>query len=292
MKVLVTGGRGAIGSRMMDRLRTLGHEPISYDIVDGQDLHDIEKLEAAIKSVDAVYHVAATANLNHMRTLEGAQNGILQNVNATHNVAHLCAKHGKWILFISTMCVYGDVEVHPISEDITLPNPSEIYAASKYAAEWIIRGYGINFDLAYTILRIATVYGPSCRPELGVHVFLNQARAGEPITVHGEGTQERTLTYVDDVVEGVLAPLQHPEAAKGQIFNISTTERTSAIQMAHQIKELTGSSSEIVHVAQRAFNTIREDVDVSKAKQLLGWEAATSFADGLKKTNEWMNSQS
>lgn len=274
----------------MKKLESLGHDPVSYDIVDGQDLFDVPLLEAAIQGVDVVYHVAAEANLNNMRTLEGARNGIMRNVGATDTVAYLCAKHHKWMLFISTMCVYGDVLEHPEREDTTLPNPSEIYATSKYSAEWLIRGYGINFNLPYTILRIATVYGPGCRPELGVHVFFKQALKGEPITVHGDGSQVRTLTYVDDVVDGVTAALAHQQEALGQIFNITGTEQISAVAMAHQIKALTNSSSEITFVPQRQYNTQHEDADVSKVKHLLHWEAQVSFADGLQKTLPWVKS--
>ena len=272
----------------MEKLWIMGHEPISYDILDGQDLFNLEQLEEAVKGADVVYHLAAEANLNYMRNLEGGKRGVLLNVGATDNVAYACAKYKKWLLFVSTMCVYGDVDEHPVKEDTTLPNPSEIYAASKYAAEWVIRGYGINFNLPYTILRIATVYGPGCRPELGVHVFLKQALKGEPLTVHGDGLQERTLTYIDDVIEGSVAPLAHAWESLGQIFNISGTEKTTAVGMAQQIKEITNSSSEIVFVPQRAYNTIREEADASKAKQLIGWEAKTSFAEGLKKTLVWM----
>lgn len=288
MKILVTGGKGAIGGRLMRKLEELGHEPVSFDIVDGQDLFNLEQLEAAIKNVDVVYHLAAQANLNYMRTLDGARDGMILNIGATEHVARLCAKHGKWMLFVSTMCVYGDTLTHPEHEDTTLPNPSEIYAASKYAAEWVVRGYGINFHLPYTILRIATVYGPECRPELGVHVFFKQALKGEPITVHGDGSQKRTLTYVDDVVEGCVAPLAHAQEAKGQIFNITGAEQVSAVSMAHEIKALTGSTSKIVFVPQRAFNTQTEDPDVSKAKRLLGWEAKVPFNEGLKKTLPWI----
>ncbi len=290
MKILVTGGKGFIGLKLMEKLAQMGHEPVSYDIVDGQDLFDMEKLEAAIKDVHAVYHVAAEADLTRMTTLNDGRRGLIANVGATDNVAYLCAKHGRWLLFASTICVYGDVEVHPVHEDTTLPNPSEIYAASKYAAEWVIRGYGTSFNLDYTILRFATVYGPGMRAALGVHVFFKQALLGKPITVHGEGKQVRTLTYIDDLVDGIAAPLLHKGAALGEIFNITSPEMTSAIGMTEQIKTISGSSSPVVFVPQRKNNTLHEDVDVSKAKRLLQWQAHTSFADGLRKTLPWMKS--
>lgn len=288
MKILVTGGKGFIGTRLMGKLHEQGHEVTAYDIVDGKDLFDMDTLERAIKEVDAVYHIAAQADLTQMMTLEGARAGVIANVGATDNVAFLCAKHKKWMLFASTICVYGDVEEHPVSEDKTLPNPSEIYACSKYAAEWIIKGYGKSLGLDYTILRFATVYGPGMRAALGVYVFFKQALTGVPITVHGDGTQDRTLTYVDDLVDGIIAPLSHKHAALGQVFNITSAETTSAIGMAEQIQKLTGSSSPITFVPQRKNNTFHEEVDVSKTKRLLDWEAKTTFAEGLKRTLPWI----
>jgi len=288
MKILVTGGKGFIGLKLMDKLKKMGHEPVSYDIVDGQDLFDMEKLEAAIRNSDAVYHVAAEADLTRMMALDDGRRGLISNVGATDNVAYLCAKHGKWLLFASTICVYGDVDVHPEREDTTLPNPSEIYAASKYAAEWVIRGYGKSFNLDYTILRFATVYGPGMRAALGVYVFFKQALLGQPITVHGEGKQVRTLTYIGDLIDGIVAPLMHKGAALGQIFNITSAEMTSAKDMAEQIQKITNTSSPITFIPQRKNNTLHEEVDVSKVKRLLHWEAKHTFAEGLQKTLPWM----
>jgi nucleoside-diphosphate-sugar epimerase len=225
-----------------------------------------------------------------MMTLDDGRRGLIANVAATDNVAYLCAKHGRWLLFASTICVYGDVETHPVHEDKTLPNPSEIYAASKYAAEWVIRGYGKSFNLDYTLLRFATVYGPGMRAALGVYVFFKQALLGQPITVHGEGKQVRTLTYIDDLINGIVAPVANKGAALGQIFNITSAEQTSAAGMAEQIKKITDSSSPIVFIPQRKNNTLHEEVDVSKAKKLIGWEAKVSFAEGLQKTLPWMKS--
>jgi nucleoside-diphosphate-sugar epimerase len=288
MKILVTGGKGAIGTRLMEKLRDLGHEPISYDIADGQDLFDMPSLEEAVKNVDVVYHLAAQANLNYMRDLEGAHRGTMLNVGGTENVAYLCAKYHRWMLYVSTMCVYGDTVEHPEREETTLPNPSEVYAATKYAGEWIVVGYGKSIDLPYTILRIATPYGKGTRDAMAVHIFFKQALKGEPITIHGDGMQERTMTYLDDILEGMVAPLSHAWESQKQTFNITTAERTSVLKMAQEIKALTGSKSEIIFTPKRPHDTMNEHADVSKAKRLLMWEAKISFAEGLKKTLEWM----
>lgn len=288
MKILVTGGKGAIGGRLMQKLSELGHEPRSYDLVDGQDIFNLPQLEAAVKDVDAVYHLAAEANLNCMRELEGAHRGVVLNVGGTERVAYLCAKYAKWLLYVSTLSVYGDTAQDTAREDTTLPNPPEIYAASKYAGEWIVAGYGKSLALPYTILRMATPYGRGTRLAMAVHVFLIQALRGEAITVHGDGTQERTITHIDDVIEGAAAPLAHKSASLGQTFNISTSERTSVKQMVEQIKAVTDSQSPIVFGSKRPHDTTKEDIDCTKSKNILGWEAKVSFKDGLAKTLPWI----
>lgn len=292
MKILLTGDRGFIATKIKELLIEKGHEVIGYDICDGFNLLNIEQLEKKIQDVDVVYHTAANADLTTMTASpEAGYLGVITNVEATHNVAYLCAKYHKWMIYTSTVCVYGNQAIHPETEDHTLPNPSELYACSKYAGEWIVKGYGKNFDMPWTILRLATIYGEGMRPALGLHVFFRQAMAGEPITVHGQGMQTRTLTLVDDLVEGIVSPLEHAEEAKGEIFNLTATKAISALQMAQDVKEITGSSSEIVFLDQRPNQTMTEDFDVSKAKELLGWEAKTSWEDGLKITHEWMKKQ-
>ncbi len=288
MKILLTGSEGFIGSKVVSKLTEMGHKVTGFDIVKGQDLLDIVALEPLVKECDVIYHIAAEADLTRMTSLEGAEKGFYYNVVATNNVAYLAAKYNKWLIYASTVCVYGNQDVHPETEDTTLPNPSELYACTKYAAEWVVKGYSKNFGNPYTILRFATIYGEGMRPALGMHIFLTQAIAGQPITVHGEGTQDRTLTYIYDLVDGIVAPLNSPEKAKGQIFNLSTNLPISANKMAEDIKVITGSQSEIVHIPQRDNQTHHEDFDVSKAKELLGWSADTSWKDGLKKTYTWI----
>lgn len=288
MKILITGNRGFIGSKLQERLNSLGHETIGYDIISGFDLLDIDMLEAYIKDIDIVYHIAAQADLTKLTTVDSARDCIAQNVQATDNVAYLCAKHNKWLIYASTVCVYGNQENHPETEDTTLPNPSELYACSKYAGEWIIKGYSKNFGNLFTILRFATIYGPGMRPALGIHIFLSQALKGEDITVHGDGLQDRTQTYIDDLIDGCISVLDVNSLSKGQVFNLTNSESISAKKMAEDIKEVTGSHSNIVYIPQRDNQTFHEDFDVTKAQELLGWKAKTPFIDGLTKTMEWL----
>ncbi len=291
-RILLTGDRGFIASKVKQRLLEEGHDVFGYDIVAGQDLLNVAQLELAVQKVDVVYHIAAQADLTQMsKSVEDGRKGVLINVEGTHNVAYLCAKHKKWVIYASTVCVYGNVTDHPEKEDSTLPNPSELYSCSKYAGEWLVRGYGLNYGMPWTSLRFATIYGEGMRKALGLHIFFRQAAAGEPITVHGDGKQVRTLTFIDDLVDGIVAPLTHEDAAKGQVFNLSSSEPISALRMAEDVKLLTGSRSAIKFIEQRANQTIHEDFDVSKAEKLLGWKAKTPWEEGLKKTYEWMKPQ-
>lgn len=291
-KLLVTGSSGFIASRLVQKLREMGHDVYPYDIVDGKDLLNLTQLEEAIKQVDIVYHIAAQADLTQMqKSVEDGRKGVLINVEGTHNVAYLCAKHNKWLIYASTVCVYGNQKNHPETEDDTLPNPSELYSCSKYAGEWIVRGYGYNYGMPWTSLRFATIYGEGMRPALGLHIFFRQALTGAPITVHGDGSQDRTLTYVGDLVDGIVAPLSRPAKAQGQVINLTANEPISANRMAEDVKRITGTQSEIVHITQRPNQTIHEDFSVEKAKKLLGWEAKTTWEEGLKKTLEWMKQQ-
>lgn len=291
-KVLVTGGAGFIGSKVVKKLQDMGYEAYPYDIVNGDDLMDIDKLDRAVQGADVVYHIAAEADLTKMSgsPAEGYV-GVMKNVYATHNVAYLCATHKKWLIYASTVCVYGNQENHPETEDTTLPNPSELYACSKYAGEWIVRGYGLNYDMPWTSQRYATIYGEGMRPALGMHIFFRQAMTGRPITVHGDGEQDRTLTFIDDLVEGIVAPLASEENmknAQGQIFNLTTNTPISAKKMAEDIRDIVDKNAEIQFIDQRPNQTFHEDFDVSKAKDLLGWSADTPWEEGLKKTYEWM----
>jgi len=289
MNVLVTGSSGFIASKVVSRLRVLGHSVITYDIVDKQNILDLDQLEDAVRKVDVVYHIAAQADLTQMsKDVDSGRRGVILNVTGTHNVAYLCAKYGKWMIYASTVCVYGNQDSIIESEDRTLPNPSELYACSKYAGEWLVKGYGFNYGMPWTILRFATIYGEGMREALGMHIFFRQAMKGEPITVHGEGDQIRTLTYIYDLVDGIVACLDHPKC-HGEVINLSSWEGISALKMAEDIKKLTESNSEIVFIPQRANQTMHENFDVSKARRCLNWEAKTSWEDGLKLTYNWIN---
>ncbi len=282
-KVLITGHRGFIGRHLYRKLVGLGYEVYGFDLIDGDDLLDFDKVERAIKKVDIVYHIAAQADLNEMvKNLDKVKIGLNINIVATQNIALICSKYQKWLIFASTLCVYGNIKKSGI-EDTILPNPSEMYAYSKYAAESIIKGFNKSFDLEYTILRFPTTYGVGMRSALGVQIFIDQARRDEDITVHGSGKQTRTLTYVEDLIDACVKVLKNKNRVVNQTINLSTSENISALTMAKDIKKIIKSKSKIIHVGQRRNQILHEKISVSKAKKLLGWRAQTPWSLGIRK---------
>lgn len=286
MKILLTGAAGFIGRNIMMELNKKGHEVIVFDRLLGHDLSDRELLDQNIKIADQVLHLAAIADLNYARAYP--EQTFSTNIAGTWNVAEFSAKHNKRLLYASTCCVYGDqdFERYPETTEDSPPNPNEIYAHSKYIGEWIIKSFNFTHGLKYVNMRFPTTYGePGMREALGVKIFFRQAMAGQPITVHGDGAQTRTLTHINDLVRGVVALIERPDLYNFPI-NLSTEESVSANDMATMIKDITGSNSTITHIDQRPGQTMKEAIRSYKAKELLGWEAEISFRDGLKQCYE------
>ena len=293
MKVLLTGSKGFIGKQLSITLLEEGYEVIGYDIEDGQDILNLKNLEETISVTDPdfIFHVAAEANLYGMESLEGAKRGIDINVIGTSNIALLASKFKKKLIYASTMCVYGDTQESKL-EDTTKPKPQELYAYTKLAGEQLILGCHKNFDLEYIILRFATVYGPGQRTALGSSIFLTQALKNEDVTVHGDGTQQRTLTHIKDIVQGCLLAVKNFKSGKNQIINLSSDESISANQMAEDIIELSQSNSKIKYIPQRKNQTFHEYTSWVKAFLLLNWSPSFSWKSGIKNTYEWFKNYS
>lgn len=288
MKVLVTGSSGFVGKKLVESLEKRGHTVVPFDIVTGEDILNYEEVLLAVRGVDAVFHIAALADLTKITDPHTGKICNDLNVIGTYNVAHACAVEKKWLIYASTCCVYGNSHDPNLveDEDHALPHPNELYAASKLAGENMIVGYGRSFDLPYTILRYGTIYGPGMRPALAVHVFLDQAYKGHDITIHGTGKQERTQTYIDDIVEGTVRVLEYPQS-QGHVINITALERISVLKMAEDILKMTKSPSKITHTPDRKNQTLYENFSMQKAQDYLEWQPQTTWDEGLKLTLEW-----
>lgn len=284
--VLVTGGNGFIGKHLVDCLKKEGHQVEIFDIKNGNDICDFKQVDKAIKNKDVAFHLAAVADINWAR--KHPYETMKINIGGTANIVEACRKYKVFLYYVSTCCVYGSQKKYPIDENVLL-NPTEIYAHSKFAGEHIILGYAKMYNFKYNITRLATTYGPGMRPALGVYIFFNQALNNKPITVHGDGRQTRNLTYIDDIIDGMLAVFH--SKVKNEIININSEEEVSALKMAKMIKRMTNNQSPIVFIDQRYGQIFREAISAKKAKKLLGWQAKTSFKEGLEKTYEWFKSK-
>jgi nucleoside-diphosphate-sugar epimerase len=280
--ILITGGSGFIGQHLVEKLKEQGHSVEVFDLANGQDLLNARQVDEAIKGKDAVFHLAAIADLYESK--KNPLKNMNINVVGTINVSEACLKHGALLYYASTCCVYGNQEVHP-SDERSLPNPMEIYACSKLAGEYIILGYARTCGLKYNIMRFATIYGPGMRAALATYVFLDQATKGLPLTVHGTGKQTRTLTYTEDLVDGMAAWFK--SGIENEILNLTTEEEVSVLETIKLIKEMTGSKSEIVFLPERQGQIFREQIEAQKAKALFGWEAKHTFKEGMEKTYQW-----
>ena len=281
-KVLMIG-TGFIGSFVIRKLKDLGYDVELFDILFGQNMLDVPILEEAIKRNDIVVQMAAIADLNHFeaKPLLGMQ----INIWGTVLVSNYCSKHNKKLIYISTCCVYGNTKDLPSSEE-AIPNPSEIYAEAKLAGEHIVKAYHKSYDLRYIILRIATTYGPEMRDSLAPAVFLGKILSGEPISIHGSGHQTRTLTYIEDESDGIVAAIT--SQVENETFNISSEEELSVLDWIRIIGEVVKLTPQVQKVADRKGQTYREAIDASKAYKMLGWKAKYTFRQGIEKTYEWM----
>lgn len=277
-------GKGFIGDEVARKLKALGYEVEIFSLSLGQNMLDRTQLEEAIARNDYVIQMAAMADLNDFEATP--LKGMNINIWGTVLVANYCTKLKKRLYNISTCCVYGNTHELPSHED-SKTNPSEIYAEAKLAGEHIIKGYHKSFGLEYVILRIATTYGPEGRSALAPHVFLGQILSGEPVTIHGDGNQTRTLTYIEDEADGIVAAIEHPEVVN-ETINISSEEELSVNDWVRIIGEVVNQPYNVQRIGDRVGQTFREKIDSTKAYRLLGWKAKHKFKEGIEKTYDWM----
>lgn len=299
MRVLVTGGSGFIGSHVVDKLRTRGHQPVIYDLrpspwhpagtVDTVlgSITDREALERALHSCDAVAHLAAVADVNDVH----ASPEDAERVNARGTVAVLEAARRagvKRIVYASTIWVYSDCEAEAVDEETLLPAPSHLYTSTKLAGELYCKAYQELYGIDFTILRFGIPYGPRAREAAVVPAFVNKAFARESLTVAGDGSQSRRFVYVEDLADGVALGLG--EVATNRVYNLASDENVTVKQIAETVQELIGDV-EIVHTPARPGDFGGKVVCSKRAARELGWSAATPFREGVRRYVEWRREQ-
>ena len=300
---LVTGGAGFLGSHLCDYLLSRGHRVICVDNLETGSLDNIKHIRNGAEfrfemlditshyeigePVDFVYHMASPASpIDYARlplhTLKVGAYG-------THNSLGLAKKHRARFLIASTSEVYGDPQIHPQAEtywgNVNPIGPRGVYDEAKRYAEALTMAYLRQQGVDTCIARIFNTYGARMRPNDGraVPTFLRQALTDKPVTVFGDGSQTRSFCYVDDLIRGLVLLA---ESEVHEPVNIGNPSEMSLLEMARTIVELTESQSEIVFEALPVDDPQIRQPDITRARDLLGWEPEIDLRDGLARTIE------
>jgi nucleoside-diphosphate-sugar epimerase len=308
MRALVTGGAGFIGSNLADALLERGWDVVAVDnFITGspdnvrhlRNEPRFELIEGDVETApriacSAVFHLASPASPvgygdHPLETLR-------VNSQGTWRALDIAKEQNAKFLMASTSEVYGDPLEHPQREDyfgnVNPVGPRSCYDEGKRFAEALTKTYVDLYNLDARTVRIFNCYGPRNALDDGrmVPTFAGQALRGEPLTVHGDGSQTRSLCYVDDLVDGLLAAM-FCEGTAGEVYNLGQPREHTVQEFAEMIIKLAGSSSPIVHVDPRPEDIERRKPDVTKATGELGWTAWRSLEEGLSRTLEWYREQ-
>jgi UDP-glucuronate 4-epimerase len=309
VKILVTGGAGFIGSHLAERLLADGHDVAILD--EFNDFYDpqikrrnVEKLARdvavhevdlrdgdAVRSVfarekfDVVAHLAARAGVRP--SLAAPQLYYETNVTGTLHLLEAARENGvDRFIFASSSSVYGICKQVPFSEDFHLTQTISPYAATKIAGEFLSSTYSHLYRMRVVALRFFTVYGPRQRPDLAIHQFTRRIHEGKPIDQFGDGTTRRDYTYIDDIIQGVVAALRY-DGAMFDIFNLGESETIQLKDLISAIEQALGRQAKVNRLPEQPGDVPLTCADISKAKRLLGYNPTTPLRLGLPKFIDW-----
>jgi dTDP-glucose 4,6-dehydratase len=308
-RILITGGAGFLGSHLCDRFIKEGYHVIAMDNLITGDLrniehlfklpnfefyhHDVSKFIHVPGELDYILHFASPASpIDYLKipiqTLKVGSLGI-------HNCLGLARVKNSRVLIASTSEVYGDPQVHPQTEEywghVNPVGPRGVYDEAKRFQEAMTMAYHTYHGLETRIIRIFNTYGPRMRLNDGrvLPAFIGQALRGEDITIFGDGSQTRAFCYVDDLVEGIYRLLMSDYA---QPVNIGNPSEISIADFAEEIIKLTGTDQKVVYKDLPVDDPKQRQPDITKAKEILGWEPKVDRAEGLKITYEYFRNMS
>jgi dTDP-glucose 4,6-dehydratase len=303
-RVVITGGAGFLGSHIARALLERGDEVVAVDNLSTAprtnvaELDDHPAFELIVADVcegipvtgrvDGVFHFASPASPPEylqmpLETLDVGSIG-------TRRALDLARANDARFLVASTSEVYGDPDQHPQREtyngNVDPTGPRSVYDEAKRFAETLTMTYHRLYDVRTAIVRIFNTYGPRLRPADGrvVSNFLVQAIDGEPLTVYGDGTQTRSFCYVDDEVRGIVALYDSDVTVP---VNIGNPDEYTMLELAGVIREVTNSTSELVFEPLPTDDPTRRRPDITRARELLGWEPEIPLRDGLASMHEW-----
>jgi len=311
-KFLVTGGAGFIGSHLAEALLEPNNEVQIVDDLSTGTIDNIKHLKGhsrfsyvldtimnrplmleLIDNADMVFHLAAAVGVRLI--VEQPVRTIETNIKATELVLELCSRKKKPVLISSSSEVYGKLSRPKFSEedDLVLGQTDRArwcYAASKIIDEFLAKAYFKEKGLPAVVVRVFNTIGPRQTGQYGMVVprFVRQALLGEPITVYDDGSQQRSFTWVGDVVKAMITLIQLPQAY-GEVFNVGHTQEISIHELAVMVKEITKSNSEIIFVPyEQAYEAGFEDMprrlpDISKIQKLIGYQPTLDLSEMLER---------
>ena len=314
-QILITGAAGFIGSHLVDRLLSeKGWQIIAID--DFNDFYDptikrenvrghlreadYELHEVDIRELNALKNVFAGRRFDcivHLAARAGVRPSLTQpllysetNINGTLNLLELARTHNvKQFVFGSSSSVYGNNAKVPFSEDDPIRNPISPYAATKAAGELLCHTYSHLYDLRCVCLRFFTVYGARQRPDLAIHKFAKLISAAKPIPVFGDGTTRRDYTYIDDIIAGVRGAIDYT-ASDYEIFNLGESRTVELRELIGLLEKELDQHAIIDRQPLQPGDVPQTYADITKAKQLLGYDPRTQIEDGIRRFVEWFRS--
>ncbi len=307
-RVVVTGGSGFLGSHLCDALLARGDEVVAIDDLSTgrrENLahlagvagftfveHDVTTHFEVDGPLDAVLHFASPASPPEYLALPVAT--LMVGSRGTHNALGLARAKGARFMVASTSEVYGDPQVHPQTEsywgNVNPVGPRSVYDEAKRFAEALTMAYRRHHEVDTAIVRIFNTYGPRLKPADGrvVSNLIVQALAGRPLTIYGDGSQTRSFCYVEDEIRGFLALLDSDLAGP---VNIGNPNEFTILELAHQVLEVTGSTSELVFEPLPVDDPTQRRPDIGLARSELGWEPVIQLREGLARTAAWIETQ-
>jgi UDP-glucose 4-epimerase len=311
MKILVTGGSGFLGSHLVERLLADGHAVTALDNLSTGRLQNLDAvnnnpnfhfvhgsvldelvLDEAVHAADKVVHLAAAVGVKLI--VEQPLRSLTTNIRGSENVIEAAHRYRRKILVTSTSEIYGKNSAGPLTEtsDRILGSPAVArwaYSAAKGIEEALAYAYHKERGLPTIVVRLFNTVGPRQSAAYGMVIprLVRQAVAGEPMTVHGDGSQTRCFCHVADVIEALVALLDHPDAV-GDVFNVGSPHEISILQLAERIREMAQSGSPVEFVPydeayERGFEDMHRRVpDTRKLEELIGWKPQRSLDDVLR----------
>jgi len=273
----------AIKRRNVDETRKLGGD---FHVIEG-DLRVAEDVNDALGQVDVVVNLAARAGVRP--SLEQPVLYTDTNVRGLVHILEAMRERGlKKLVHASSSSVYGGQEKVPFSEDDPINLPWSPYAATKRSNELMLATWHHLYGIESHALRFFTVFGPGQRPDLAIAKFISLIEQDKPIPFFGDGTTGRDYTYIDDIVQGVVASIDRVKGC--EIINLGGDEPVTLTQMVETIEQVMGKKAKLDRKPVQPGDVPRTMADVSKARRMLGYEPKTSFAEGVAKQYTWWRS--